>query len=126
MWRDAVLVAAKDLRVEARSRVAISQVGPFAIVVLIIFAFALDPSRGILVRAAAGLFWVAVLFSALLTVQRSFAIEAADGARDGLRLSGLDPAGIFLGKAPAVAVGLFALQPLLGPALGVLYTPSID
>src|SRR5258708_26223140 len=125
MWRDAVLVAAKDLRVEARSRVAISQVGPFAIVVLIIFAFALDPSRGVLVKAAAGLFWVAVLFSALLTVQRSFAIEASDGARDGLRLSGLDPAGIFLGKAAAVAVELFALEVLLGAGVAILYNVDI-
>jgi heme exporter protein B len=71
------------------------------------------------------LFWVAVLFSALLTVQRSFAIEAADGARDGLRLSGLDPAGIFLGKAAAVAVELFALELLLGAGVVVLYNAAI-
>ena len=93
MWRDAALVAAKDLRIEARSRVATNQVAPFAVLVLILFAIALDPDRGVLARAAAGLFWVAVLFSALLAVQRSFAIEAHDGARDGLRLSGLDAAG---------------------------------
>src|SRR5205807_3389056 len=97
MWRDAVLVAGKDLRIEARSRVTTNQVAPFAILVLVLFAFALDPDRGVLVKATAGLFWVAVLFSSLLSVQRSFAIEASDGARDGLRLSGLDPAGIFLG-----------------------------
>jgi heme exporter protein B len=125
MWRDALLVAGKDLRVEARSKVATSQVGPFAILVLVLFAFALDPSRGVLVRAAAGLFWVAVLFSSLLTVQRSFAIEAADGARDGLRLSGLDPAGIFLGKAAAVALELFVLEILLGTGVVILYNASI-
>jgi heme exporter protein B len=125
MWRDAVVVAGKDLRVEMRSRVATGQVAPFAVIVLVLFAFALDPSRGVLVKAAAGLFWVAVLFSALLTVQRSFAIEAADGARDGLRLSGLDPAGIFLGKAAAVALELFALEILLGAGIVVLYNASI-
>ena len=125
MWRDAVLVAGKDLRVEARSRVTTSQVGPFAVIVLVLFAFALDPSRGVLVKAAAGLFWVAVLFSALLTVQRSFSIEAADSARDGLRLSGLDPAGIFLGKAAAVAVELLVLEVLLGAGVVVLYNASI-
>ncbi len=125
MWRDALLVAGKDLRVETRSRVAIGQVGPFAVVVLILVAFALDPSRGVLVKAAAGLFWVAVLFSALLTVERSFAIEASDGARDGLRLSGLDPAGIFLGKAAAVAVELFALEALLGAGVVFLYNADI-
>ena len=91
-------IAGKDLRLEARARVALNQVAPFALLVLVLFAFALDPDRGVLDRATPGLFWVAVLFAALLAIQRAFAVEAADGVRDGLRLSGLDPAGIFLGK----------------------------
>lgn len=121
MWRDALLVAGKDLRVELRSRVTTNQVAPFALVVLVLFAFALDPGRGVLTRATAGLFWVAVLLCTLLAVQRSFAMEAADSARDGLRLSGLDPAGIFLGKAAAVALQLAVLEALLTAGVVVLY-----
>ncbi len=121
MWRDALLVAGKDLRVELRSRVATNQVAPFALAVLVLFAFALDPNRGLLARATAGLFWVAVLLCTLLAVQRSFAMEAADSARDGLRLSGLDPAGIFLGKAAAVVVQLLVLEALLAVGIVVLY-----
>jgi heme exporter protein B len=121
LLRDAALVAGKDLRIEVRSRVTTNQVAPFALLVLVLFAFALEPDRGILVRAAAGLFWLATTFSALLSVQRSFAIESSDGARDGLRLSGLDPAGIFLGKAGAVAAQLLALELLLGAGVVVLY-----
>ena len=41
MWRDARLVAGKDLRIEARSKVTTSQVAPFAVLILILFAFAL-------------------------------------------------------------------------------------
>ena len=122
MWRDALLVAGKDLRLEARSRVALNQIVPFALLVLVLFAFALDPDRGLLERATAGLYWVAVLFSALLALQRAFTVEAADGNRDALRLSGLDPAGIFLGKAVAVAVQLLILEVLLGVGVAVLYT----
>jgi len=114
-------VAGKDLRVELRSRVATNQVAPFALAVLVLFAFALDPNRGLLARATAGLFWVAVLLCTLLAVQRSFAMEAADSARDGLRLSGLDPAGIFLGKAAAVLVQLLVLEALLAVGIVVLY-----
>src|SRR5947207_8612050 len=125
MWRDAGLVAGKDLRIEGRSRVTLNQVAPFAVLVLVLFAFALDPDRGVLVKAAAGLFWVAVLFSALLAVQRSFAIESADGARDGLRLSGLDPAGIFLGKAGAIAVQLAVLEVLLAAGVAILYNADL-
>ena len=121
MLRDAALVAGKDLRIEVRSRVALNQVVPFALLVLVLFAFALDPDRGVLQRASAGLFWLAVAFSALLAVQRSVAVEVADQARDGLRLSGLDPAGIFLGKAAAVAVQLLALEAALAVGVVVLY-----
>ena len=113
--------AGKDLRVEMRSRVATMQVAPYAVLVLLLFGFAFDQNHALLNQAAPGLFWVAVLLSALLAVQRSFAIEAADGARDGLRLSGLDPAGIFLGKAAAVAVQLVALEVLLGVGVVVLF-----
>ena len=121
MWRDAVLVAGKDLRIERRSRVTTTQVAPFAVLVLVLFAFALDPDRGVLERASAGLFWVAVLFSALLAIQRSFVLEGADGGRDALRLSALDPAGIFLGKAGAVAVQLAVLELLLALGVALLY-----
>lgn len=126
MLRDALLIAGKDLRLELRSRVALNQVLPFALLVLVLFAFALDPDRGLLARATPGLYWVAVLFSALLALQRSLGIEAADGNRDALRLSGLDPAGIFLGKVLAVAAQLAVLEVLLGVGVAVLYTTRID
>ncbi len=119
MWRDAWMMVAKDLRIEARSRVAAGQVAPFAVLVLVLFAFALDPSR--LPAATAGLYWVAVLLSAVLGVQRSFSIESADSARDGLRLSGLDPAGIFFGKATALALQLLILEIILGAGIVILY-----
>ncbi len=121
MWRDALLVGGKDLRIEARSRVALSQILPFAVVVLALFAFALGPDQRPMRAAAPGLFWVAVLFSAVLAVQRSVSVESADGARDGLRLAGLDPAGIFLGKAAAIAVELVVLELVLGAGIVLLY-----
>ncbi|MFN0091430.1 MAG: heme exporter protein CcmB [Acidimicrobiales bacterium] len=121
MWRDALLVAGKDLRLELRSRVVLNQVAPFAVLVLVLFAFALDPARGVLARAAPGLYWLAVLFAALLAIHRAFAVEAADANRDALRLSGMDPAAIFLGKALAVGAQLLALEALLAVGVALLY-----
>ena len=121
MWRDALLVAGKDLRLELRSRIGLNQIAPFALLVLVLFAFALEPDRGVLEQAAAGLFWVTVLLSSLLAVQRSSSVESADGVRDALRLSGLDPAGVFLGKTAALAVQLAALEVVLGVGVVVLY-----
>lgn len=126
MFRDAALVAGKDLRLEARSRVALNQVAPLALVMLFLFAFALDPDRGTLVRATPGLFWVAVLLCALLAIGRSFALEHADGTSDALRMSGLDPAGIFLGKFVGIAVELLLLEVLLLVGVVVLYNARLD
>jgi heme exporter protein B len=126
MWRDALLVAGKDLRIERRSRVALNQVAPYSLVVLLLFGFAFDQDRPLLVKAAPGLFWLAVLFAGLLAVQRSFSLEMADGAADNLRLSGLQPAGIFLGKAAAVAAQLVVLEGLLALGVVVLFQTELS
>ncbi|MEY3691323.1 MAG: cytochrome c-type biosis protein CcmB [Actinomycetota bacterium] len=116
----AAAVARKDLQVERGSRVVTNQVAPFALVVMVMFAFALD-NEGILQRVAPGLVWLATLFSMLVVVQRSFAVESADGALDALRVAGVDPAAIFLGKSVALMVQLFALEAVLVAAAFVLY-----
>jgi heme exporter protein B len=126
MWRDALLVAGKDLRIEMRSRVALWQVVPFGVLVLVLFGFALGPGPSVLRAAAPGLYWLAVLFSTVLATQRSFAIESGEGTRDGLRLSGIDPAGVFLGKAAAVAAQLVVVQAVLGAGILVLFGVRID
>lgn len=125
MLREARIVAGKDLKIERRSKVGLGQVAPFAFTVLLIFGFALEPDSGALVRAAAGLFWTTVLLSSILMVQRSFSFETEDGGRDGMRLSGLDPAAIFTGKAVAVAVQLAVLEVLLIAGVIVLYGVSL-
>lgn len=121
MIRDAWLVMVKDLRLERRSKVGIAQVLPFAVLVLMLFAFALDPDRGVLERATPGLFWVAVLFSAVLTLQRSFGVEAEDGVMDALRLSGMAPASIFFGKVAALTLQLLVLEAVLAVGVAVFY-----
>ena len=126
MWRDAALVAGKDLRIEGRSRVALTQVAPFGIVALVLFAFALGPDRQVMAQGAPGLFWVAVLFCTVLAVQRSVSVESVDGARDGLRLSGIDPAGLYLGKAVAIAAQLVVLELLLTVGVVLLYGARIE
>lgn len=125
MWHDAWLILAKDLRVEWRGKVTVNQVAPFSLLILVLFGFALDPQLQVLQLATPGLFWVAVLLSLLLTVQRAFSVEAAEGVADRLRLSGLDPAGVFLGKALAIFVQLIVLEGLLLIGVTVLYATDV-
>ena len=124
MFRVARFIAAKDLRIELRSRVVTNQVLPFAAIVMVMFAFALNTDE-IVTQVAPGLIWLATLFSLLILVQRSFAIESADGATDALKAAGVDPAGIFLGKAFALAVQLLVLEALLLMTAVVLYRAEI-
>ena len=129
MLTDAWLIAVKDLRVELGSKVLFGQVLPFGLIVLMLFGFGISPDRrvveapdrSVLEQVAPGLFWLAVFFSALLALGRAFAIEAADGNLDALKLTGLDPAGVFLGKGLAIWIELLAIEAMLGFGSFLLY-----
>jgi len=124
--RDAITVSAKDLRLETRARVVLTQVMPFVLAIVLLFGFALDADTALLRRATSGLFWTTVLFAAVVIVQRSSAVEQQDGVLDALRMSGLSPGGIYLGKVTALFVQLLAVELFLGLAVVVLYdvTPT--
>ena len=123
--RVAIAVARKDLTIEWNSRILVNQVAPFAAIVMVLFAFALD-NEGILQRVAPGLVWLATLFSMLVVIQRSFAVESADGALDALRVAGVNSSAIFAGKSIALMVQLFALELLLLGTAVVLYGVSMS
>lgn len=126
MWREVCIVAGKDLLIEWRSRVTLNQIAPLGLLILVVFAFAFDANQALLDQAAPGLFWVAVLFAGLLTVQRSFTIEGANGLRDALRLSGLRPSALFIGKVIAVVVELLVLEIVLALGILIMYDATID
>ena len=133
-WRLVRLIAAKDLRIERRSRVMTNQVLPFAAITMVLFAFALDAkgapgdnaeASSVLELVAPGLVWLATLFSLLVLVQRAFSIESDDGALDALRVAGVDPVAIYWGKALALAVQLAVLEVLLLVTAVFLYGASV-
>ena len=130
-WRIVRLIAAKDLRIERRSRVMTNQVLPFAAVTMVMFAFALDAKGApgdnqeastVLELVAPGLVWLATLFSLLVLVQRAFAVESDDGALDALRV---DPVAIYWGKSLALAAQLAVLEVLLLVTAVFLYGAEV-
>ena len=126
MWRDAAAIAAKDLAIEWRSKLTIGQIAPLGILVLVVFAFAFDANAALLEAGAGGLYWVGVLFGGILLVKRSFDVESEDGNLDALRLSGLEPAAIFVGKAAALAAQLVVLEAVMLGGIVVLFGPDIE
>lgn len=125
MISDALIVAQKDLAIERRARVVLTQILPFAAIVLILFAFAFNKYPNLLHTLAPGLFWVASAFCLLLALQRAFTVEGENEAREGLVLYGIDPAGVFLGKALALALQTIAFQVFLGIGIVVLYNADL-
>src|SRR5437867_12728069 len=105
-------IAGKDLRIEVRGRYAVGLIVPFAGTLLIAFGLSLGPGRTLLRETAPGLLWLAMLFASVLAFRRSYESEGEDGALEGLVLSPVDRAAVFLGKAAAVAAQLLVLEVL--------------
>jgi heme exporter protein B len=110
LLRQIAQVAAKDLRIEVRGRHAAGTILPFAATLLVAFGLSLGPDRTLLQRTAPGLLWLATLFASVLAFRRSYEAEGEDGALEGLLLSPIDRAAIYLGKAAAVTAQLLALE----------------
>src|SRR5438876_7123596 len=106
---DTLAVARKDLRIEVRGRYGLAAVLPFAGTLLIAFGLSLGPGRTLLQQTAPGLLWLAVLFASVLAFRQAYQAEGEDGAMEGLLLSPIDRAAVFLGKASAVTGELLVM-----------------
>ena len=116
-----LLIARKDLAIEFRTRTAFFAVLVFAVLGVAIFYFAWDVTAVSALDLAPGVLWVIFTFSGLLSLQRSFGVEQADGAMDGLLVSPIDREAIFLGKALANLVFVAGIQAITIPAVALLY-----
>jgi heme exporter protein B len=115
------LIARKDLAIEFRTRTAFFAVLVFAVLGVAIFYFAWDVTAVSALDLAPGVLWVIFTFSGLLSLQRSFGVEQADRAIDGLLVAPIDREAIFLGKAVANLVFVAGIQAITIPAVALLY-----
>jgi heme exporter protein B len=121
--RHVLLVAAKDLRLEARSRERIISMLTFAVLVAVVFSFALDPT--VRARSVAGaMLWVTVLFAGLLGLGRSFGLELEQDALTGVLLAPVDRGALFLGKVIANLALLLATEAVIFPVYALFFQLS--
>lgn len=111
----------KDLLIEARTKGSFNAMAFFAALVLIVFAFAVGPDPRLLRRLAGGLVWVAVLFTGLLSLSRTFHSEELAGGLEALEIYPGDPRAIYLGKLLSNVLLLSLVEAILFPAAAVLY-----
>jgi len=91
----------KDLAAELRSRELLGAMLVFALLVLLIFNFALELDVRTRSTITAGVLWVTFVFAGTLGLNRSMAVEKDRGCLDGLLLAPVDRSAIFFGKAGA-------------------------
>ena len=97
-WRAVWAVLWKDLAAELRSREVLSAMFVFALLVLVIFNFALDLAPKARLDATPGVLWVTLTFAGTLGLNRSMAMEKDRGCLDGLLLAPVDRSAIYFGK----------------------------
>jgi heme exporter protein B len=133
-WRAARRIAAKDLRIELRTRDVLTAMGMFALLIVVVASFSFPTSGEQRETVAAGLLWMAWLFAILLGVGRSLAMEHEEDCLDALVTSPVPRESIYLGKLLSnlafvgvtqlfllpVAVVLLQLEPRTGLPLLLL------
>ncbi len=117
----------KDLAAEIRSRELLSSMLIFALLVVIIFNFALDldPKTRTSPNVTAGVLWVTFTFAGTLGLNRSMAQEKDRGCLDGLLLAPVDRSAIYFGKLIGNLVFMLVVEAILIPVYSVLYNVNL-
>ena len=114
-------IAAKDLHSELRTKEAWNASIAFSIVILLLFSFAFDPSSDQVREFSGGLLWMTYAFAGALVLNRSFAREVQNDCLDALIASPVSSAALFVGKALANFLMLFAVELVSLPVFGLFY-----
>ncbi len=119
-------VLRKDLRLELRTAETVPAMVLFAVVTMVVFHFALNRDT-IAGQQAAGVLVIALLFAAMLGINRLFVAEREQGGFDAFLLAPVDRTAMLVAKAAGLFVFLVVLEViaipafklfLLGPGLG--------
>ena len=86
-FRQLYAILAKEIAVEWRTREAVSAMLVFGLLVLVIFNFAFDLQGVDITVLGPGILWVAICFSGILGLGRSFARERDKGSMEGMLLA---------------------------------------
>lgn len=117
MWT----IARKDLAIERRTGEVLTSLFLLAVLVLLVFSFAVEPERLAGPDATAGLLWATLLFAGVLSLNRTFLVEREAGAWTALALLPMDRGSIYLGKALANLVLLLVAAAILLPVVAILF-----
>jgi heme exporter protein B len=118
-------IVRKDLAVEWRSRQQLASMLVFALLVILIFNFALELDARVRAQVSAGVLWATFAFAGTLGLNRSMAIEKDGGALDGLLLAPVDRSAIYFAKMLVNTLFILVVALITLPVYGVLYNVNL-
>jgi len=119
------LILRKDLLTELRTREVVSTMGLFALLTVVVFAFAfsVDEVRARLVTS--GIIWVVLLFASTLGVNRVFDQEQQSGGLLALCLAPAGPVAVYVAKALGVFLFTVIAQLLTVPLMLIFLSVEV-
>ncbi len=115
----------KDLAVEWRSRELVSGMLIFAILIILIFNFALELENHTQVGINSGILWVTIIFAGTTGFNHSMMAEKDQGCLDGLLLAPVDRTAIYFGKVLTNWVFMLLVAVFLLPLYSLLYSTNL-
>jgi heme exporter protein B len=122
-WRQFKAILRKDIVMELRTFEMLTSMGLYTLLTLVIYQIALSQSgSGFDVRLiAAGLLWLAFVFTSMLGLNRSLVHEKDQGCLEALLLSPVDRPVIFFAKATGNLIFLLIVQTLTIPLFYLMF-----
>ena len=120
-WGPVTAILWKDIVLEIRTKDTVVSVMVFALLVIVIFNFAIDPTPRMVVLVAPGVLWVAFTFGGVLGLTRSFSMEKDKGNLQGLMLAPIGRDAIFFGKMLGNLLFMLAVEVVVFPVFAILF-----
>lgn len=111
----------KDLRLEWRSKDAINSMLFFALLVVVLFSLAFDPTRESSRQIAGGILCVATMFASVSALNQAWARELRHQVLDAQRMTPAPAASLFLGKVLANFLFVTVVELILTPVFIIFY-----
>jgi heme exporter protein B len=113
----------KDLRLEWRSRDSINGMLFFALLVVVVFGLAFDPTGYPTTtrQIAGGVLWVALLFASITALNLSWARELRNQVLEAQRMAPSPASALFVGKALANMLFVLVVEAVLAPIFIVFF-----
>ena len=111
----------KDIRLEWRSKDAINSMLFFALLVVVVFSLAFDPTRASSRQIAGGILCVATMFASVSALNQAWARELRHQVLDAQRMTPAPANSLFLGKVLSNFLFVTAVELILTPVFIVFY-----